>query len=128
MVSSCGWRALRVAALITSAWLAAGPAAADAGDTATEPPPNAAPSAAALPTEQPGEPPMSPFEQNAARAFDVFPIRVLSACATVVGLGAFVVSVPLIAPFGHLEAVRNSWEYFVVGPADYTFVRPLGDF
>ena len=64
----------------------------------------------------------------AAKAFDVFPIRLLSTCATIVGFGAFLVSVPLVAPAGRMEAIRGSWDYFVIGPVDYTFVRPLGDF
>jgi hypothetical protein len=43
------------------------------------------------------------------------------------GFGAFLVSVPLVAPAGRMTAIRESWEYFVLGPADYTFVRPLGE-
>jgi hypothetical protein len=76
----------------------------------------------------PPEEAVNPFAEYGAKAFDVFPIRVLSACATVVGFGAFVVSVPLVAPGGRLQAIRDSWDYFVMGPVDYTFVRPLGDF
>ena len=75
----------------------------------------------------PAEEQPSPFEVYATRTVDVFPIRLLSACATVVGFGAFIVSVPLVGPFGRTEAIRNSWEYFVVGPYDYTFVRPIGE-
>jgi hypothetical protein len=120
-VSSCGWRARRVAAAILSATaLAVSPAAAD-GEGEQAPPEEGAQ------IEHAGEP-VSAFEENAARAFDVFPIRVLSACAAVVGFGAFIATAPLVAPFGRLEAIRNSWDYFVVGPYDYTFVRPLGDF
>jgi hypothetical protein len=92
------------------------------------------------PTPQPGAPPVagspdpsqgSTWDSVAgygAKAFDVFPIRLLSTCATIVGFGAFIVSVPLVAPGGQLEAIRGSWDYFVMGPVDYTFVRPLGDF
>ena len=156
-MSSCGWRAKRVAALISCLAVIAAPAAAEEGAAASEPA-EATPSAddleqaapdAAAPAEpaeseekatapEPGEEPeesaapvaepVSPFEQYAAQAFDVFPIRFLSAGATVVGFGAFIVSVPLVAPCGRLEAIRNSWEYFVIGPVDYTFVRPLGEF
>jgi len=152
-VSCCGWRARRVAALISCLAVIAAPAAAEEG---------AAPSEAvrATPSDEPGAPDaaapdelapeekateaepgeeseetaapvaeaVSPYEQYAARAFDVFPIRLLSACASVVGFGAFLVSVPLVGPVGRLEAIRNSWEYFVIGPVDYTFVRPLGEF
>jgi len=142
VVTSCGWRAWRVAALIGCAALVAVPAAAEEPAPAAEPASEAAPQdPTPLPdadsTPLPDEPgdgaeaaaePESPYAIYAARAFDVFPIRFLSAGATVVGFGAFVVSVPLVGPFGHLEAIRNSWEYFVVAPADYTFVRPIGEF
>lgn len=148
MLSCCGSRASRVAALISCAALLAAPAAAQEGAPADEPSAEAAapaepseetPPAASAETgeatdEGEGEEagplavPVSPFEEGAAKAFDVFPIRFLSAGATVVGFGAFVVSVPLVGPFGRLEAIRNSWEYFVLGPVDYTFVRPLGEF
>jgi hypothetical protein len=70
----------------------------------------------------------STWADTAAKAFDVIPIRLLSTCATIVGFGAFIVSVPLVAPGGQMEAIRSSWDYFVIGPVDYTFVRPLGDF
>ena len=74
------------------------------------------------------EPAVNPWADYAAKAFDVFPIRVLSSSAVVVGFGAFLASVPLVGPGGQLEAIRASWDYFVIGPVDYTFVRPLGDF
>ncbi len=73
------------------------------------------------------EPTASTWQDTVAKVVDVFPIRVLGACATVVGFGAFVVSVPLVAPAGRMQAIRESWEYFVLGPVDYTFVRPLGE-
>jgi hypothetical protein len=74
------------------------------------------------------DPTLAMLADYAAKAFDVVPIRLLSTCATIVGFGAFLVSVPLVAPGGQLEAIRGSWDYFVIGPVDYTFVRPLGDF
>ena len=152
-MSSCGWRARRVAALISCLAVIAAPAAAEEGAAPSE-------AAEATPSDEPGAPdaaardesapeekateaepgeeseetaapvaePVSPYEQYAAQAFDVFPIRFLSAGATVVGFGAFLVSVPLVGPFGQVEAIRNSWEYFVLGPYDYTIVRPLGEF
>jgi hypothetical protein len=70
----------------------------------------------------------SAVEEYGIRVFDVFPIRTLSACATVVGFGAFIVSLPLVGPVGRMEGIRSSWDYFVVAPVEYTFVRPLGDF
>jgi len=73
------------------------------------------------------EPTPSPWQETAAKVVDVFPIRVLGACATVVGFGAFLISVPLVAPAGRMQAIRESWDVFVLGPVDYTFVRPLGE-
>ena len=73
------------------------------------------------------EPVASPWEEAAAKVVDVFPIRLLGTCATIVGFGAFIVSVPLVAPTGRMQAIRESWDYFVMGPVDYTFVRPLGE-
>ena len=70
---------------------------------------------------------VSPWEETAAKVVDVFPIRLLGTCATIVGFGAFIVSVPLVAPAGRMQAIRESWDYFVMGPVDYTFVRPLGE-
>jgi len=123
-VSSCRWRARRVAAAISCVGvLAVSPAGADEAA-----PPTSGPGVEEGAQAEPLAEPVSPFEEFAARSFDVFPIRVLSACATVVGFGAFVASLPLVGPFGHLEAIRNSWDYFVIGPVDYTFVRPLGEF
>jgi len=97
------------------------PAEPDAAGAAT------APGAGEASDLAPLDAPPSAFEQYAAQVIDVFPIRVLGAGATVVGFGSFLVSVPLIAPFGRTEAIKNSWEYFVIGPYDYTFVRPLGE-
>jgi hypothetical protein len=101
------------------------PAAAD--DPTPAPTPSAPTPAAAAPiAAAPADP--NPWAEGAAKVFDVVPIRLLSTAAVVVGFGAFVVSVPLVAPGYQMEGIRNSWEYFVTGPVDYTFVRPLGDF
>jgi hypothetical protein len=94
---------------------------------AQQAPPTTAPPAAEGSEELIGEGGPSPWQDTAAKVVDVFPIRVLGACATVVGFGAFLVSVPLIAPGGQMTAIRESWDYFVMGPVDYTFVRPLGE-
>ena len=97
----------------------------------TEPTPAAAPSdpstAAAEPlaTAPPGP---NPWVDGLTKAFDVVPIRLLSSTSVVVGFGAFVASVPLVGPGFQLEGIKNSWDYFVMGPYEYTFVRPLGDF
>src|SRR5262245_33645208 len=81
---------------------------------AQEPPP---PTAAQ--TEEGGEElvpeeAVSPWEETAAKVVDVFPIRLLGTCATIVGFGAFLVSVPLVAPAGRMQAIRESWDYFVI--------------
>jgi hypothetical protein len=90
------------------------------------PPPTAAPPAEGAEDLAP-EPSAAPWQDTAAKVVDVFPIRLLGACATIVGFGAFIVSVPLVAPAGRMTAIRESWDYFVIGPYDYTFVRPLGE-
>lgn len=102
---------------------------------ADEPPgsdePIAAPSApqpAADAALAPSDAAPSRWADGAAKAFDVFPIRLLSATAVIIGFGAFVASVPLVGPGFQMEGIRNSWDYFVMGPYEYTFVRPLGDF
>jgi len=108
--------------MLSLAVLAAHPALAEEA-----PAPTAAPRAAEGVEDLVPEPTVSPWQETAAKVFDVFPIRVLGACATVVGFGAFIVSVPLVAPGGRMTAIRESWNYFVIGPVDYTFVRPLGE-
>ncbi len=60
-----------------------------------------------------------------AMAVDVIAVRPLGFVATVLGTGLFVVSLPFSALGGNVdEAAEN----LVVGPARFTFVRPLGDF
>lgn len=82
----------------------------------------------AVTTEAAGRSTLDAWAEGGAKAFDVIPIRLLSACAVIIGAGAFVVSVPLVGPGFQLEGIRSSWDYFVMGPYEYTFVRPLGDF
>jgi hypothetical protein len=91
------------------------------------PPPDAPPAEGAEELSPEPETGPTPWQDTAAKVVDVFPIRLLGACATVVGFGAFLISVPLVAPAGRMTAIRESWEYFVLGPVDYTFVRPLGE-
>jgi hypothetical protein len=52
-------------------------------------------------------------------------LRPLGAGATVGGFVFFVLSAPFAAPSKGLSA---TWDIFVLGPADYTFKRRLGDF
>ena len=129
-VNSFRWRARRSVALsVGLALLCFDPALADEPGGVDQP--VAATSAAPSADDAPGVPPdaaPSRWADGAAKAFDVFPIRVLSASAVVIGFGSFVASFPLVAPGFRMEGIRNSWDYFVIGPYEYTFVRPLGDF
>jgi hypothetical protein len=69
---------------------------------------------------EPAEPPIGWGE----KALDAALVRPLGAGATAVGFAFFVISVPLVAASG---GIRDSWDLFVMGPFDYTFVRPLGE-
>ena len=77
-------------------------------------------------------PPADPVEEDRfslgelpAQAMDAVLLRPLGAIASIAGLAMFMVSAPLVAPSGELPA---TWDIFVFGPVDYTFMRPLGDF
>jgi hypothetical protein len=135
-----------VAAILGLSLLCFDPALADDPGTAEEAAPAPAPAdAPGVPADAPSAPAPSPtpaatapvvpaapgpsrWADGAVKAFDVIPIRVLSACSVIVGFGAFIVAAPLVAPGFQMEGIRNSWDYFVMAPVDYTFVRPLGDF
>lgn len=59
------------------------------------------------------------------QAFDLIVLRTMGSVATVLGFGAFVAALPFTAAtIGYEEP----WQVFVLGPAEYTFVRPLGSF
>jgi hypothetical protein len=105
-----------VAALAGLVLLAAVPARAD-----PQQPPPAAPEGSGV-----GEmmEPVSPWEEMGVKAVDAAVVRPLGAVATLVGAAFFVISVPLVAASG---GIRESWDLFVMGPVDYTFVRPLGE-
>ncbi|MDN5938342.1 MAG: hypothetical protein L0H83_06735 [Salinisphaera sp.] len=61
----------------------------------------------------------------AAMAVDAVLIRPLSLAATVIGAGLFVVSLP----FSLLgQNTGDAADALVAEPAQYTFLRPLGDF
>lgn len=57
--------------------------------------------------------------------FDVVLLRPLGAGATVGGFAFFVLSAPFVAASKGLPV---TWDIFVLGPADYTFKRRLGEF
>jgi len=67
-----------------------------------------------------------------ATAFDVALLRPLGAIASVTGFAFFLASTPLVAPSGRIgtigDRIGTCWDIFVLGPVDYTFQRPLGDF
>ncbi len=60
-----------------------------------------------------------------AMMVDVLAVRPLGFVATVLGTGLFVVSLPFSALGGNVDEVA---ENLVVGPARFTFVRPLGEY
>jgi hypothetical protein len=60
-----------------------------------------------------------------AMTFDVVLLRPLGFAATAGGLVCFAVASPFSAI---AQEIGTSWDIFVLGPADYTFTRPLGDF
>ena len=129
-MNSIGRRSRRAVALsLGLVLLSFDPALADDSGGAGVPPPAPTPTvpAAAAPVAPTGGA-SNAWANAAVKTFDVFPIRTLSASAVVVGFGAFLVSVPLVGPGFQMEGIRNSWDYFVMAPVEYTFVRPLGDF
>jgi len=132
-----------VAAILGLSLLCFEPALADDPGAADEPVPAPAPASSAAPAAPSAAAPAAPaaaaptppaaagpnrWADGAVKAFDVIPIRLLSTCSVIVGFGAFIVAAPLVAPGFQMEGIRNSWDYFVMAPVDYTFVRPLGDF
>ena len=60
-----------------------------------------------------------------AQVLDVVLLRPLGAVATVAGFAFFVASLPIVAP---TREIGWTWDIFVLAPAEYTFVRSLGDF
>jgi len=131
-VNSLGRRSRRaVAVSLGLVLLSFDPALAYDSGGAGVPPPAPAPTpptpAAGAPVAPTGAA-SNAWADAAVKTFDVVPIRMLSVSAVVIGFGAFLVSVPLVGPGFQMEGIRNSWDYFVMAPVEYTFVRPLGDF
>ena len=69
----------------------------------------------------------SKAQDYAAKGFDAVIIRPLALSAVVVGAAFFVPAAIISAP-GGLTPIREAWEQFVMGPVNFVFVRPLGDF
>jgi uncharacterized membrane protein YhhN len=61
----------------------------------------------------------------AAKTFDVVLLRPLGLAATIGGFGCFAIALPFSAIN---RDINSPWETFVIGPTEFTFTRPLGDF
>lgn len=85
----------------------------------------AAPAAALEPPADASDPWHVKAADIGAKTFDVVLLRPLGFAATVGGLACFAVASPFSAI---AQEIGTSWDIFVLGPADYTFSRPLGDF
>lgn len=85
----------------------------------------AAPAAALEPPADTGDPWHVKAADIGAKTFDVVLLRPLGFLATAGGLACFAVASPFSAI---AQEIGTSWDIFVMGPADYTFMRPLGDF
>jgi hypothetical protein len=56
---------------------------------------------------------------------DALIVRPLGVCATILGVGFFIVSLPFSALGGN---VKEAGRKLIVDPAKFTFTRPLGEF
>jgi hypothetical protein len=83
----------------------------------------AAPPASAF-EPKPQRPPID-YEEVGGKVFDAVVLRPLGVGLTVVGGAAFLIAAPLAA---YAEGINEVWDLFVMGPVDFTFLRPLGDF
>ncbi len=54
---------------------------------------------------------------------DLIVVRPATAGVTIIGVAAWIVSLPFTLPGGN---AGETWDEMVVGPAAYTFARPLG--
>ena len=59
--------------------------------------------------------------------FDVLIVRPTSLAVLVVGVGLFVPAAIFSSPGGK-TSISEAWNFFVVNPAEYAIMRPLGDF
>jgi hypothetical protein len=57
-------------------------------------------------------------------ALDVVVLRPFGTLSTIGGFMFFAATAPFVAPTGR---IATSWDIFVYGSYDYTFVRPLGE-
>ena len=73
---------------------------------------------------RPKRPPID-YDAVGGKVFDAMVLRPLGAGATLVGGAAFVIAAPLA---WYAVGIESVWDLFVMGPVDFTFLRPLGDF
>ena len=66
-------------------------------------------------------------QRIANQSFDVLILRPTGMAALVVGFGLFVPAAIVTSPGGR-TSISDAWDFFVVPPADYALMRPLGDF
>ncbi len=62
----------------------------------------------------------------AGAVFDVVILRPLGFVASLVGAAMFVPVALVTAPNG-LDSIEQAWELFVIGPAEFVYTRPLGE-
>lgn len=65
------------------------------------------------------------YDEVGGKVFDALVLRPLGVGWTAVGGAGFLIAAPLASYAVGFETV---WELFVMGPVDFTFLRPLGDF
>ena len=65
------------------------------------------------------------LKKDEIRDADALIVRPLGICATILGVGLFVISLPFSALGGN---VKEAGKKLVVAPAKFTFQRPLGEF
>lgn len=63
---------------------------------------------------------------GAAMIIDI-PVRVVGLGLTIVGLAVFIPTL-IFTAFGEKGSIGAAWDGLVVEPAEFTFVRPLGQF
>ena len=78
-----------------------------------------------VPVVVPTESPLEIVAEIGAKTFDVVILRPIGVAATVGGFGCFLILGPLAAAS---QGIATVWDIFVLGPAEYTFQWPLGDF
>ena len=75
-------------------------------------------------TTAPAQDPRSPVS-GAGMAFDFVVLRPLGIATTAIGCGFFIATLPFTVWSG--ERIRQSGHGFVIEPATYAFIRPLGE-